>query len=180
MTTTTTTTTTSFPPGIYHIVVAGTGIVSQRLSRGHSDDGKGYVTILPPIDDNKNVHQEWQIEDNEDGTEKIISSPHAPHVFPTAFLTYKGAPEKPKAGDGIEAFLADVPENKWSLKPTGDLASFIQVVGSDLGIAVAPRAIHPPLVSCLLTREKMIVIAKLVLNENEKLKWRLQFLRFSE
>ena len=57
---TSTTATTSFPPGIYHIVVAGAGagIVSHRLSRGHHEDGRGYVTILPPVVDDKNVHQE--------------------------------------------------------------------------------------------------------------------------
>ena len=72
---TSTTATTSFPPGIYHIVVAGSGIVSQRLTRGHHEDGRGYVNILPPIEDDENVHQEVMHYFHEDPDCLSLTSP---------------------------------------------------------------------------------------------------------
>jgi len=161
---------TSYPPGIYHIVLAsGCGWKTQLLTYGYTDEGKTYVTLAHRNVDDKKVHQEWEIEDTndlEDGTEYIISIPHAPDVFPSVFLTYKGAPEKPKAGDGIEALLVEVPENKWVLKftPSERTTSF-KVAGSDLAIAIASHDINPPL---------------LVLKENDQLEWSLKFLRLSE
>jgi len=165
---TTTASVTSHPPGIYHIVVAGGGPKSQRLTYGYTDEGKTYVTVLPPVVDDKKVDQEWKIEVEvgRDGADRNIISGVTEH-FPIPYLTYNGAPEKPNAGNGIVVQVADVPDNKWSLKSTGtgEHKSFIQVVDSDLGIAIAPPAIHPPL---------------LVLNENDQLEWHLEFLRLSK
>jgi len=159
---------TSYPPGIYHIVLAsGCGWKTQLLTYGYTDEGKTYVTLAHPNVSGKKEHQEWQIETIpvEDGTESIISIPNAPDFFPIVFLTYKGAPEKPKAGDGIEALLEDAPENKWVLKFTSERTTSLKVAGSDLAIAIASPDIDPPL---------------LVLKENEQLEWDLKFLRLSK
>jgi hypothetical protein len=51
-------TTTSFPHAIYHIVVAGGGFKSQRLSCGYTDKGETCVTVFPPSVDDKKVNSD--------------------------------------------------------------------------------------------------------------------------
>ena len=126
----TTPSTTTLPRGIYRIVVGGGGTELKRLTQGTP------VTIAPPIDGIRQevIHyfhdeleylsltspfNQWQIDFEEDGT--IIILPVTP-VLQVPYLSYRGAPEKPKAGEQIvlkgTIRSPNPPPNKWRLRHT--------------------------------------------------------------
>jgi len=149
---TTTSTTTTLPRGIYRIVVGGGGIQLKRLTHANP------VTIAPPID---GIRQEWEVDFEQDGT--ITISPVTP-VLQVPYLSYKGAPAKPKAGELIvlQGTRHNPPPNKWRLRHTSLNTAIIHVDGSDLGIAVAPPDIIPPILD---------------LKDKNQLEWRFEFVR---
>ncbi|KAF8338650.1 hypothetical protein F5887DRAFT_919943 [Amanita rubescens] len=131
--------TTELPPGIYHIVVAGLGVVEPaRLTR----EGKNGVTVLPPSAQ-RNPEQEWEIVRGRGGN-LIIARPSK--IIPTSYLTYKGAPAQPKEHDIVEAHrLAESPLNEWHAGIAPGFRHFLRVAGSNLGIRFAPATIYPPI-----------------------------------
>ncbi|KAF8685302.1 hypothetical protein AX14_004049 [Amanita brunnescens Koide BX004] len=149
------------PPGIYRIVVAGSGVdgvepQAEALTR------HDYVTIRPP-NEVPDPEQKWRIRHGKEPGNITIELPS--DIIPTSYLTYKGAPEKPKEGDRIECRLYPLPLIEWHPAIAPGRRYLLRVAGSELGIKVAPPKIEPPFLELGLKEQLEWVFDRIDLNE---------------
>ncbi|KAF8349618.1 hypothetical protein F5887DRAFT_1070913 [Amanita rubescens] len=155
-------TTTELSPGIYRIAVAGRhDNVEPALLTRHGEGG--HVTILPPSAQ-PDPKQEWGVMHGKEPGNIIIGLPT--RLWPSSYLTYNGAPEKPKQGNRVEYRVFEFHETEWHLDAiVPGYRYFLHVAGSHLGIRLSPATIHPPI---------------LQLGIEHQLEWRFERVRDAE
>ncbi|MEU5002043.1 hypothetical protein [Streptomyces sp. NPDC021622] len=123
---------TALPPGIYRI-----RLDDQRLTT--SQDGP--VVLLPP-GAAPEQEQEFMVRGTPEGN-YVITRPS--NLFPSTYLTYDEAPEKPDAGARLLLRVSEFPPCEWKITQGAGPGTFtVAVAGTDLTIGIAPIKIHPP------------------------------------